>query len=207
VWDLATERCAQRLMSGLDGPEHHLTALSEVHSQHSPAVVAAGATDGSIRLFDLRQGSLCAHAMHSHHTAAIVSLQSQAEDAQALPGLSNFSRATLVSGCSAGEICIWEPRTWTPRATSDAHRSALATLAVHPRAPVIAAGSRNNFIKVLGLDGEVTNLIRYHDGFLGSRIGPVSCVAFHPRRLLMAAGSTDSTVSIFTSATRPRRMA
>jgi hypothetical protein len=32
----------------------------------------------------------------------------------------------------------------------------------------------------MNFNGEELSLIRYHDGFLGQRIGPVSCLAFHP---------------------------
>lgn len=48
-------------------------------------------------------------------------------------------------------------------------------------------------------DGEQLALIRYHEGFLGERIGPVSCLAFHPHRLFLAAGATDSVVAIYGS--------
>lgn len=58
-------------------------------------------------------------------------------------------------------------------------------------------GSKRRHIKVFDVPGELTNSIRYHDGFLGTRIGPVSCLAFHPHQLLMAAGATDSIVSIY----------
>jgi regulator-associated protein of mTOR len=40
-------------------------------------------------------------------------------------------------------------------------------------------------------------MIRYHDGFLGQRIGPVSCLAFHPTQLTFAAGATDSIISVY----------
>lgn len=40
------------------------------------------------------------------------------------------------------------------------------------------------------------NSLRYQDGFLGQRIGPVNCVAFHPRALLLAVGCGDRTISI-----------
>ena len=41
--------------------------------------------------------------------------------------------------------------------------------------------------------------IRYHDSFISQRIGPVSCVAFHPWDLHLAAGFTDSgLVSVYT---------
>ena len=46
-------------------------------------------------------------------------------------------------------------------------------------------------------DGDQLNIVRYHDGFLGQRIGPVSSLAFHPTKLLAAAGSTDSIVGIY----------
>lgn len=61
------------------------------------------------------------------------------------------------------------------------------------------SGSHNQFIKVFRSDGEQLALIRYHEGFLGERIGPVSCLAFHPRRLLLAAGATDSVVAVYSA--------
>jgi len=54
-------------------------------------------------------------------------------------------------------------------------------------------------VKVFTNDGQSLSTIRYHDGFLGQRIGPISSLAFHPHQMLMAVGSTDSLVSIFTS--------
>jgi regulator-associated protein of mTOR len=51
--------------------------------------------------------------------------------------------------------------------------------------------------------GKPTTSIRYHDDFLGQRIGPISCLAFHPLKMLLAAGATDSIVSIYASA-RPQ---
>jgi regulator-associated protein of mTOR len=41
-------------------------------------------------------------------------------------------------------------------------------------------------------------MIRYHDGFLGQRIGPVTCLAYHPYLLLMASGASDCIVSLYT---------
>ena len=39
--------------------------------------------------------------------------------------------------------------------------------------------------------------IRYFDGFLGARIGPVTALAFHPTRMLLAVGATDSVLSVY----------
>lgn len=69
------------------------------------------------------------------------------------------------------------------------------------------------------MDGDTLGMIRYHEGFLGQvtycllhilqpekltsrpldiqRIGPVSCLAFHPHKLYLAAGATDSIVSVY----------
>ena len=84
------------------------------------------------------------------------------------------------------------------------HRANLSALALHPTLPRLASGSRNQFIKLFDVqplrDGapakEVHN-IRYFDGFLGARIGPVTTLAFHPSRLLLAVGATDSTISVY----------
>jgi regulator-associated protein of mTOR len=45
-------------------------------------------------------------------------------------------------------------------------------------------------------DGTEVNLIRYHDGFLGQRIGPISALQFHPYKVLLGAGATDSIISV-----------
>jgi regulator-associated protein of mTOR len=50
---------------------------------------------------------------------------------------------------------------------------------------------------VLNFAGDQVSLIRYHDGFLGQRIGPISDLAFHQYKLRLAAGATDSIVSIY----------
>ena len=85
--------------------------------------------------------------------------------------------------------------------TFEVHKSPLTAMAVHAAAPVIATGSHAQFIKILTLGGDqLGSIIKYHEGFLGQRIGPVSSLAFHPTRLLLAAGATDSIVSIFATA-------
>ena len=69
-------------------------------------------------------------------------------------------------------------------------------MCVHPAAPIVATAS--NYISLHGVNGEMLNTIKYHDGFLGQRIGPVCCMAMHPLKLLLSAGSADSIISIYT---------
>ncbi|KAF3851893.1 hypothetical protein F7725_005248 [Dissostichus mawsoni] len=40
--------------------------------------------------------------------------------------------------------------------------------------------SMNQFIAVYNANGDVISNIKYYDGFMGQRIGAISCLAFHP---------------------------
>lgn len=42
------------------------------------------------------------------------------------------------------------------------------------------SGSMNQFIAVYNSNGDVISNIKYYDGFMGQRIGAISCLAFHP---------------------------
>ncbi|KAG8468461.1 hypothetical protein KFE25_013544 [Diacronema lutheri] len=207
VWDLAAERCVQRLLSGLDGADHHITSLCEVGGAHSRAVLAAGASDGSIRLYDCRSGLFSFVQVAAEHRASIVGLASHGAPAvapvvDAPAGLSHGgTRCDLISGDVGGEVRFWDARTWSSALAADSHRIEMSCLALHERAPVAAVGSKRRTIKIFDVPGETTNSIRYYDGFLGTRIGSVGCLAFHPHKLLMAAGATGadwaSMVSIY----------
>ena len=102
------------------------------------------------------------------------------------------------SGCVAGDLKFWDAR--APGAslrTVDVQNSTMTAFDAHGNAPLLASGSHNQFIKFMARDGDQLNIVRYHDGFLGQRIGPVSSLAFHPTKVLCAAGSTDAVVGIY----------
>jgi regulator-associated protein of mTOR len=40
-------------------------------------------------------------------------------------------------------------------------------------------------------------MVRFHNSYLGQRIGPVSALNFHLYSILLAAGATDSIVSVY----------
>ena len=54
-----------------------------------------------------------------------------------------------------------------------------------------------SLLQVFNMAGEQLNMVRYHSSFLGQHIGPVSCLNFHPYSMLLAAGHTDSIVSVY----------
>jgi regulator-associated protein of mTOR len=104
-----------------------------------------------------------------------------------------------MSGSVAGDIKFWDLRLTMSTKTREIQRSPKTAFAGHPRIPVLATGSHDQFIKILTPDGDTLNVKRYHEVFSGStqRIGPVSCLAFHPNKLLLAAGFTDEFLSIY----------
>ena len=103
----------------------------------------------------------------------------------------------LLSGSISGEAKFWDLRLPKSLRTLDIQRSPMTAFAVHQGIPLIASGAHAQFLKILDLDGETKNVIRYHEGFLGQRIGAVSCLAWHPNKLLLAAGATDPFVSLY----------
>lgn len=42
------------------------------------------------------------------------------------------------------------------------------------------SGSVNQFTAIYSSSGELVNHIKYYDGFMGQRVGAISCLAFHP---------------------------
>lgn len=104
----------------------------------------------------------------------------------------------IVSACQAGDIQFLDIRNnIDPYLTIEAHRGSLTALAVHRHAPLIASGSAKQLIKVFSLEGEQLGTIRYYPSFMAQKIGPVSCLAFHPYEVLLAAGAADACASIY----------
>jgi len=80
----------------------------------------------------------------------------------------------------------------------------MSCIDLYDKAEIIAVGSADQKIKFYNFKGNVLNSIRFHDGFLGQRMGPISCVNFNQYKPLLAVGATDSYVSIFASQLGPR---
>jgi regulator-associated protein of mTOR len=185
VWDLDRELLACSIPSSTESCISALSA-SQVHGGQ----LVAGSGDGSVRLYDIRTKEMivCATRPHVQRKERVVGIDFQ-------PGL---DPAKIVSASKAGDIQFLDIRNSSmPYLTIDAHRGSLSALAVHRHAPVIASGSEKQYIKVFSITGEQLSMVRYHNSFLGQRIGPVSCLSFHPYNILLAAGATDGIVSVY----------
>jgi regulator-associated protein of mTOR len=104
----------------------------------------------------------------------------------------------MISASQAGDLKMLDMRkSSAPYLEVEAHKGNLTSIAVHRYAPVIATGSGKQLIKTFSTSGEQLSLVRYHNSFLGQRIGPVSSLHFHSYNVLLAAGAADSMVSIY----------
>lgn len=113
--------------------------------------------------------------------------------------LDMFVVSQIVSASQAGDIQFLDlRRTKETYLTIDAHRGSLTALGVHRHAPIIASRSAKQLIKVFSLKGEQLGIIKYHTSFMAQKISPVSCLAFHPYQVLLAAGAAGSFVSLYT---------
>ncbi|KAL6002961.1 Regulatory-associated protein of TOR 1 [Asimina triloba] len=184
LWDLDKEQLFSSIPSSSDSNVSALSA-SQVHGGQ----FAAGFADGSVRLFDIRAADMLVCTMRPHNRVErVAGIGFQ-------PGLES---SKIVSACQAGDIQFMDIRNHcSAYLTIDAHRGSLTALAIHSHAPIIASGSARQIIKVFNLEGEQLSIIRYRPTFMAQKIGPVSCLTFHPYRVLLAAGATDACVSIY----------
>lgn len=85
---------------------------------------------------------------------------------------------------AGGDVKIWDPRFTQPIKSISGLPSSVNVCEVHPQAPLLACASPQHAIRVYNLETEeMLNHIRYHDGFMGQKIGPTKCLAFHPHKV------------------------
>ena len=110
----------------------------------------------------------------------------------------------VVTASIKGTVRFWDVRSMRVFKTIEVFKHPLTALAAHRCLPIIATGSHAQVIKIFTMGGDqLGNDIKYHDGFLGQRIGPVSCLAFHPHKMMLAAGATDNILSIYAPSDAP----
>jgi len=202
VWDVEKQLCTHEMASGTEYP---LTSMQSTSCQMSDPTLWAGFGDGSLRLFDprLRASTVQTIAL-AEQTGAVITCH--------IPQWRGSSH-TLVTASSviaaqkgptstkevAGKACFWDMRQITNRPMRTFDTGSMTSMAVHNHAPVFACGSTRQAITIFDEAGSELNRIRYHEGFLGQRIGPVSCLAFHPFHSFLAVGAVDAYVALFKS--------
>eukprot|EP01087_Luapelamoeba_hula_P022195 TRINITY_DN7897_c0_g1_i1.p1 TRINITY_DN7897_c0_g1~~TRINITY_DN7897_c0_g1_i1.p1 ORF type:complete len:1276 (+),score=189.83 TRINITY_DN7897_c0_g1_i1:564-4391(+) len=186
VWDMERELAIQDIITGSD------SCVTSLASQAGKGhLLVAGCGDGSVRLFDIRTPPKYTSVItYSEHKKWVVGIAMTYLDCQ------------IISGSLNGEVKFWDVRKTISYKTLNSRITDTTAFSVHPFLPILAVGSQQQKIQVVDFDGHDLNQIRHHEGFLGQRIGPISCLSFHPYRSLLAAGATDSIVSVYTSSVK-----
>ena len=207
-WDIESEKCVNTFESKSDACLTTLTtawdySFDSGYSGLGPDIIVCGYGNGSLRVFDRRstrgdvlylsdglsRGGLSRRRKYSEydeHTSWIVDVSFTTYG----------GRHEVVSGCVAGNIKFWDLRYSSSVRTID-HKMQMTALAAHSNVPMFATGSPAQFIKIMSHDGSTQQVIRYHDRLPGQRIGPVSCLCFHPQLPFLAAGFADENVCLY----------
>lgn len=187
VWDTDREMKVQDIPTGAD------SCVTSLACDSHRSLIVAGLGDGSIRVYDRRMAlSECRVMTYREHTAWVVKacLQKRPE-------------GHIVSVSVNGDVRFFDPR--MPESVNVLQIvKGLTALDIHPQANLIACGSMNQFTAVYSGSGELINSIKYYDGFMGQRVGAISCLAFHPYWPHLAVGSNDYYMSVYSVEKRVR---
>eukprot|EP00656_Telonema_subtile_P016084 TRINITY_DN18480_c0_g1_i2.p1 TRINITY_DN18480_c0_g1~~TRINITY_DN18480_c0_g1_i2.p1 ORF type:complete len:1209 (-),score=241.95 TRINITY_DN18480_c0_g1_i2:54-3680(-) len=190
MWDVDKQLCVQDIATGTDYP-----VTSMASSEYGGRYLWAGCGDGVIRIFDCRKsGELKALPALDAHTGPVVCLHFPLNN----PNL-------VISGARPGGTndhslaCFWDPRNLKKPVHSfqTSSSNSLTAMSSHNYASVLACGFQEQQIKIFDHQGKDLNRIKYHEGYVGQRIGPVSCLAFHPYLPYLAVGAEDSFIALF----------
>ncbi|KAH0548367.1 regulatory-associated protein of mTOR isoform X1 [Cotesia glomerata] len=190
LWDAATELKKQDLPTGSD------CCVTCIDTDGTGSMMVLGCGDGSVRLFDRRLSPGEARIMTwREHNAWVLGAY--------LLKSNGLHTERLITGSSSGDVRIFDLRKNSSINVVQTTQG-LTAFAVHPIANLFACGSMHHCISIYNTTtSHLVNTIKFHEGFMSSRISPVSCLNFHPYRVILAAGCIDN--SITTYAAEPRR--
>ncbi|XP_013203074.1 regulatory-associated protein of mTOR isoform X2 [Microtus ochrogaster] len=187
IWDTDRETKVQDIPTGAD------SCVTSLSCDSHRSLIVAGLGDGSIRVYDRRMAlSECRVMTYREHTAWVVKAY-----------LQKHPEGHIVSVSVNGDVRFFDPR--MPESVNVMQIvKGLTALDIHPQANLIACGSMNQFTAIYNGNGELINNIKYYDGFMGQRVGAISCLAFHPHWPHLAVGSNDFYISVYSVEKRVR---
>uniref|UniRef100_H3B7T1 Regulatory associated protein of MTOR complex 1 n=1 Tax=Latimeria chalumnae TaxID=7897 RepID=H3B7T1_LATCH len=190
IWDTDREMKVQDIPTGAD------SCVTSLSCDSHRSLIAAGLGDGSVRIYDKRMAPHeCRVMTYREHSAWVVKAYLQKH-----PG------GNIISVSVNGDVRYFDPRMPESVKTLQLVKG-LTALDIHPQANLFAcltSGSMNQFIAVYNANGDVISNIKYYDGFMGQRIGAITCLAFHPYWPHLAVGSNDYYMSIYSVEKRIR---
>ncbi|OWK54486.1 Regulatory-associated protein of mTOR [Lonchura striata] len=187
IWDTDREMKVQDIPTGAD------SCVTSLSCDSHRSLIVAGLGDGSIRVFDRRMAlSECRVMTYREHTAWVVKAY-----------LQKHPEGNIMSVSVNGDVRFFDPRMPESMKVLQIVKG-LTALDIHPQANLFACGSMNQFTAIYNGNGELINNIKYYDGFMGQRVGAISCLAFHPHWPHLAVGSNDFYISVYSVEKRIR---
>ncbi|NXK96794.1 RPTOR protein, partial [Formicarius rufipectus] len=187
IWDTDREMKVQDIPTGAD------SCVTSLSCDSHRSLIVAGLGDGSIRVFDRRMAlSECRVMTYREHTAWVVKAY-----------LQKHPEGNIMSVSVNGDVRFFDPRMAESMKVLQIVKG-LTALDIHPQANLFACGSMNQFTAIYNGNGELINNIKYYDGFMGQRVGAISCLAFHPHWPHLAVGSNDYYISVYSVEKRIR---
>ncbi|ELW68221.1 Regulatory-associated protein of mTOR [Tupaia chinensis] len=216
IWDTDREMKVQDIPTGAD------SCVTSLSCDSHRSLIVAGLGDGSIRVYDRRMAlSECRVMTYREHAAWVVKAYLQKRPEGHIVSVSRVMtyrehaawvvkaylqkrpEGHIVSVSVNGDVRFFDPR--MPESVNALQIvKGLTALDIHPQAHLIACGSMNQFTAVYNGNGELINNIKYYDGFMGQRVGAISCLAFHPHWPHLAVGSNDYYISVYSVEKRVR---
>eukprot|EP00729_Bicosta_minor_P009410 gene9410-33457_t len=187
LWDAQAQARVQKIPTNVPSC---VTSMHICPDDNGPVV--AGFGNGSVCLFDPRLPS----------ERAIVQRFEQHKNWVVTAHLQGGNQQHIVSGSKAGDILWWDTRfpgqaVRNLRAFRLKPNDSMRSMVVHNHAGILATATPNQYIKVFDIEGVLVSQMKHHTNFLGEAIGPNSCLAFHPIKPHLAAGSYDKIVSVY----------
>ena len=154
-------------------------------------MICAGFEDGTVRVYDQREHRLKATVRSwREHNNPIINLHMQRGGIR-----------ELVSCSQNGVVKLWDALNDSSIHTVHATQQTAVSFSVHEHAPVFAVGTSRHKIRVFNTNGETLSTFEPLETIRPQqkRTSPITAVAFHPHRMMLAAASRDDTfVSLYT---------
>lgn len=184
IWDVERELKLNDFQLGRDTS---VRVLSPFMANKRCDIIVAGCSDGSVRLFDKRCAPQDSRIrVIREHAVPILHACLRADE------------ASLVAGCTAGKVCVFDIRAGGIMAAPNEWQAGgdITAMATHPIADAVACGNASK-ICIYSLNGNLQSLLRSNEGFMGSRNPHPTCLSFHSFNVQLAVGFVDNTVAVY----------
>ncbi|CAH1390367.1 unnamed protein product [Nezara viridula] len=181
IWD------AERELMTADIPTSSDSYVSSISLDPTGGMLMCiGCGDGTVRIFDRRLPPNEARIMiYREHTAWVVNA-------------SFIDNNQIISGSTNGDVRSYLLSHHHSQVVCQIQNQGMKALAVHSQADIMACGAMSQ-IHMYRRNGNHVNTLRYNanEWFYAPKCGPVGCLEFHPSRSILAAGSADALVSLY----------